>query len=196
LWVVGIFTPRNFDWPCEGDSRQPKSGGGTLQLTASLVLVRLDCSSRGPCFGPPSSHETASQGWLPQGGSQGTAALHWWAAERGPDMGQHCSAAAKGVALAKATFGAGWGCEVCVLVLAPSPRCTPCCYHESPKLQGYGLSLARLVISCPTVHATTHEPTLVPSMSISTKLGAGFCVTVLYAPVADPGLITNRSSYL
>ncbi len=30
LWFVGICTPRHFDWPLEGDPRQPMSGGGTL----------------------------------------------------------------------------------------------------------------------------------------------------------------------
>ena len=29
-WMAGICTPRHFDWPLEGDPRQPMSGGGTL----------------------------------------------------------------------------------------------------------------------------------------------------------------------
>ena len=34
-----------------------------------------------------------------------------------------------------------------------------------------------------------------PSMSISTKLGFTSSVTLLYAPVADPGLMRNLPSY-
>lgn len=39
-----------------------------------------------------------------------------------------------------------------------------------------------------------HLLTLSPSMSINTKLGTGNLVMLLYAPVADPGLIMILSS--
>ena len=41
----------------------------------------------------------------------------------------------------------------------------------------------------------TQRITFDPSMSMRTKLGLTSCVTLLYAPVTDPGLIRNLPSY-
>lgn len=49
-------------------------------------------------------------------------------------------------------------------------------------------------IECSSAACTV--PTLLPSISISTKLGLTCSVALLYAPVAEPGLTRNLSSYL